>query len=108
MDENWDDEPANAAIVAAHKSRHGTNSTDPHGGKKYWAYFTYTVSIAWAWGREVEVEEMNVGYLDDEVVLAIGIDDKGQGMARAKAKDLLQCMRACPGRERFSEKKDQT
>ncbi|MCJ1416401.1 hypothetical protein MMC32_002736 [Xylographa parallela] len=107
MDENWDDDPANAAVVAAHKGRDGANSTDPHGGKRYWAYFTYTVSIAWAWGREVEVAEMNVGYLDDEVVLAIGIDDKAQGMARVKARDLLQCMRACPGRERFGGKEQQ-
>ena len=101
MDQNWDDDPTNAAAIARHKLRHGANSTDPHGGKPYWAYFTYTVSIAWAWGREVEVGEMGVGYLDDEVVLAIGIDDKGQGVARVEARDLLQCMRACPGRERF-------
>ena len=100
MDQNWDDDPGNAAVVAEHKSKYGANSTDPHGGKGYWAYFTYTVSIAWAWGREVEVEDMNVGYLDDEVVLGIGIDDKGQGVARAKASDLIQCLRACPGRRR--------
>jgi hypothetical protein len=98
MDENWDDDAENAAKVAEHKAMFGSESHDPHGGKEYWAYFTYTVSIAWAWGREVEVEEMNVGYLDDEVVLAIGIDDMGQGMARVKAADLLQCLRACPGR----------
>ncbi|MCJ1476098.1 hypothetical protein MMC13_004763 [Lambiella insularis] len=97
--QNWDDDPSNAAVVAEHQSKHGANSTDPHGGKEYWAYFTYTVSIAWAWGRKVEIDEMNVGYLDDEVVLAIGIDDKGQGMARVKAGELIQCLRACPGRE---------
>lgn len=99
MYQNWDDDPMNAAVVAQHRIKYGTNSTDPHGGKEYWAYFTYTVSIAWAWGRKVEVDEMNMGYLDDEVVLAIGIEDKGQGLARVKAADLIQCLRACPGFE---------
>ena len=99
--QNWDDDDArNAAIVAENKAKYGANSTDPHGGKGYWAYFTYTVSIAWAWGREVEVEDMNVGYLNDDVVMGIGIDDKGQGMAGAKAGDLIQCLTACPGRQR--------
>jgi hypothetical protein len=98
LDENWDDDPVNAEVVAAHQASLGGESYDPHGGKGYWAYFTYTVSMSWAWGREVEVEEMNVGYLDDEVVLAIGIDDEGQGMARVRAGDLVQCLRACPGR----------
>ncbi|KAL8719148.1 MAG: hypothetical protein Q9225_003810 [Loekoesia sp. 1 TL-2023] len=96
--QNWDDDPANAATVVHTKIRH--NTTEPYGGKEYWAYFTYTVSIAYARARTGmdEVGEKNVGYLDDEVVLGIGIDDKGQGFARAKAGDLVQCLRACPGR----------
>lgn len=96
--QNWDDYPDNAATVA-HTKMH-RNTTEPYGGKEYWAYFTYTVSIAYAWARTGmdEVGEKNVGYLDDEVVLGIGIDDKGQGFARAKAGDLVQCLRACPGR----------
>lgn len=100
MDENWDDNVANAKAVADHKALSGINSTDPHGGKGYWAYFTYTVSISWAWGRGggVEMEDMNAGYLDDEVLLSIGVDDKGQVLARVAAADLLQCLRPCPGR----------
>ena len=101
MADNWDEDAVNAKIVADHKKQFGPNSTDPHGGKEYWAYFTYTVSIAWAAGRTgVEVADMNVGYLDDEVLLGIGIDDVGQGVARVTAADLVACMRACPGRGR--------
>ena len=76
------------------------NSSLPQQEEKgYWAYFTYTVSIAYAWGRKGDdVTGKNVGYLDDEVILGIGIDDAGQGFARVKAGDLLQCLRACPGR----------
>ncbi|KAI4274077.1 MAG: hypothetical protein L6R38_006182 [Xanthoria sp. 2 TBL-2021] len=115
--ENWSDDPVNVETVETFKNQHhvvnhlGNNSThninstnslslEPYGGKGYWAYFTYTVSIAYAWerGNNEEVGDKNVGFLDDEVVLAIGIDDKGQGFARAKAADLVQCLRACPGR----------
>ncbi|KAI9675278.1 MAG: hypothetical protein M1817_001180 [Caeruleum heppii] len=67
----------------------------------YWAYFTYTVSIAYAWGRKGdEVTGKNSGFLDDEVVLGIGVDDKGQAFATVPARELLQCLRACPGRAR--------
>lgn len=71
---------------------------EPFGGKDFWAYFTYTVSIAYAWGREDdEPGRKNVGFLDDEVILGIGIDDAGQGFARVKAGELVQCLRACEG-----------
>ncbi|KAL8986984.1 MAG: hypothetical protein Q9169_008738, partial [Polycauliona sp. 2 TL-2023] len=128
--ENWSDDPTNVKIVEEFKKKHhiekrataaaavnGTRndtmatgyfpvSMEPYGGKEFWAYFTYTVSIAYAWGRgeAEEVVDKNVGYLDDEVVLAIGIDDKGQGFAKAKALDLVQCLRACPGRGARREK----
>lgn len=95
--ENWADDPANAKVVAASKNK--GNSTEPFGGKGFWAYFTYTVSISYAWGRERdEAESKNLGFLDDEVVLGIGIDDAGQGFARAKAVDLVGCLRACEER----------
>lgn len=98
--ENWADDPANAQVVEATK-RTGNTTSEPFGGKNFWAYFTYTVSISYAWGRDSdEVEGKNVGYLDDDVLLAIGIDDMGQGFARVRAADLVQCLRACPGRER--------
>lgn len=98
---NWADDPINVEKVAQTRARsHGnTTATEPMGGKGFWAYFTYTVSISYAWGRrEDEPESKNVGYLDDEVVLGIGIDDAGQGFARAKAGELLQCLRPCEGR----------
>lgn len=110
--DNWDDDPVNRKHVAdtkrlqqaenigALKNNQSVMSPmEPFGGKDYWAYFTYTVSINYAWGRPIdEVEDKNVGYLDDEVVLGIGVDDKGQGFSRVKAGDLVGCMRACPGR----------
>ncbi|KAI9848607.1 MAG: hypothetical protein M1838_000479 [Thelocarpon superellum] len=69
-------------------------------GRGLWARFTYTVSIAYAWGRrDDEPMWKNTGYLDDDVLLGIGIDDEGQGFARLPTRDLLQCLRACPGRE---------
>ena len=115
--ENWDDDPQNRKVVAATKrlqevenigaqktNQSTTNATEPFGGKDYWAYFTYTVSISYAWGREGdEVEDKNVGYLDDEVVLGIGVDDKGQGFSRVRAEDLVGCLRACPGRREEGE-----
>ena len=68
-----------------------------------WAYFTYTPSIAWAWrpqsafaDGEDALESLNVGYLDDEVIMGIGMDDIEQAFARVKAKTLLQCLRTCP------------
>ena len=104
--QNWDDDSANAEVVATQKK--SGNYTEPYGGQDYWAYFTYTVSISYAWGRtyEDEVADKNVGYMDDEVVLGIGIDDKGQGFARVKAGDLVQCLRACPGRTREFRRTD--
>lgn len=99
--ENWADDPVNAEKVAQTKAgmRGNATATEPMGGKGLWAYFTYTVSISYAWGRrDDEPETKNVGYLDDEVVLGIGIDDAGQGFARVKAGDLLHCLRACEGR----------
>ena len=116
--QNWDDDPDNRKVVAQTKKlqeveniglrKHNQtervrNATEPYGGKGYWAYFTYTVSISYAWGREGdEVEDKTVGYLDDEVVLGIGVDDKGQGFSRVKAGDLVACLRACPGRREGS------
>ena len=72
-------------------------------GEDFWAYFTYTVSISWAWsGEKVDAEMMNVGYLDDEILLSIGIDDISQGFSRVKALDLMECLRACPAAKRAS------
>ena len=50
---------------------------------------------------------MHVGYLDDEVVLGIGVDDKGQAFSRVLAGELVQCLRACPGRTERRSGKDE-
>ncbi|KAG8528737.1 uncharacterized protein KY384_006424 [Bacidia gigantensis] len=103
--ESWDDDPENAKIVAATKARIPKNASEPYGGKGHWASFTYTVSISYAWGRKPRKashgdrsEDMHMGYLDDEVILAIGVDDEGGVFAQVEAKELVQCMRACSGR----------
>lgn len=86
--------------------------------KENWADFTYTVSMAYAWGRGAgrgkgqaryggvggggEVEDMHVGYLDDEVIFGIGVDDVGQAFARVEMRELVGCMRACPGMDQAS------
>lgn len=87
-DENWHDDPEQAALLAAGSE-----------GKGNWAGFTYTVSIAWAWGRKMdEPAEKNFGYLDDEVILGIGVDDNSMVFSRVRARDLVSCLRACQGR----------
>ena len=45
------------------------------------------------------LRSLNVGYLDDEVILGIGIDDQGQGVARVRAEELLGCLKMCPQKE---------
>ena len=68
-------------------------------GKENWAAFTYTVSIAWAWGRQNDASEgKNIGYLNEDVILGIGVDDKDMVFSRVTARDLLQCLKACPPR----------
>ena len=88
LEESWDDDPEQQRML-----------NEGQEGKGEFAVFTYTPSIAYSWGRfEDQPQDKNIGYLDDEVILGVGIDDMAQGYARAKAKDLLQCLRACPGR----------
>ncbi|TVY94456.1 hypothetical protein LAWI1_G000229 [Lachnellula willkommii] len=71
--------------------------------RKLWGRITYTTTIAYAWGREEkDVREKGTGYLDDEVILSIGVDDEGQAYARVEVSELLQCLRVCPGREQVS------
>lgn len=67
-------------------------------GRGFWAKFTYTTTIAYAWDREEgDVREKGVGYLDDEVILSVGIDDSYQVYGRVLVSELLQCLRICPG-----------
>ena len=69
-------------------------------------FFTYTPSIAWAWrgksnGEDEEVhrrrghEYLGTGYLGDEIVVGIGIDDVAQGFVRVRAEDVLRCIKVC-------------
>jgi hypothetical protein len=98
--ENWDD-------WAGHDDGDGdgTDGNDGRGvgggaGRGLWAGFTYTVSIAYAWrGPGDEVAFKNTGFLDDEVIVSIGVNDGGQVFARVPAQELLQCLKACPGRD---------
>lgn len=69
-------------------------------------YFTYTPSLAWshhARGKDDHVhrerghEDLGTGYLDDEVIVGIGMDDVAQGFARVEVAELLSCLRWCPG-----------
>ncbi|KAH7409520.1 hypothetical protein BKA64DRAFT_570446 [Cadophora sp. MPI-SDFR-AT-0126] len=69
-----------------------------HENRGVWGEFTYTTTIAYAWGRaESDIREKGTGYLDDEVILSVGIDDKDGLYGKVVAQDLLQCLRICPG-----------
>jgi hypothetical protein len=61
--------------------------------------FTYTTTIAYAWGREEsDIRNKGMGYLDDEVILSVGVDDQDQTYTTVVVSELLQCLRICPGR----------
>lgn len=67
-------------------------------GRGFWARLTYTTTIAWVWGRgEEDVRGLGTGFLDDEVVVSVGVDDEDQAFGRVVVADLLQCLRVCPG-----------
>lgn len=69
------------------------------GNRGLWGRITYTTTISYAWGREEkDVREKGVGYLDDEVILSVGVDDEGQVYGKVVVSELLQCLRVCPGR----------
>ena len=68
-------------------------------------YFTYTPSIAWAWRgkdedeavhRERGHEDLGTGYIDDEVLVGIGVDDVAQALVKVRVDGVLACMRICP------------
>lgn len=72
------------------------------------AYFTYTPSLAWSYrarnededeagNRERGHEDLGTGYLGDEVIVGIGMDDVAQGFVRVGVGELLGCLRICPG-----------
>lgn len=69
-------------------------------------YFTYTPSIAWSHRakdeddnvhRERGHENLGTGYLGDEVIVGIGMDDVAQGFVRVEVGELMGCLRFCEG-----------
>ncbi|TEY59659.1 hypothetical protein BOTCAL_0189g00120 [Botryotinia calthae] len=80
-DESWDDAPEALSE-----------------GRGLWAKLTYTTTIAYAWNREDgDIKDKGVGYLDDEILLSVGVDDHDQVYGRVLVFELLQCLRICPG-----------
>ena len=94
---------------------HQKNQTHHQPLRENWAYFTYTPSISWSFrpspatplrehensdettssSHERTLQALYVGYVDDEVFLGIGIDDRGQGFARVGAVEFVGCLRLC-------------
>jgi hypothetical protein len=68
-------------------------------GRGFWARLTYTTTIAWGRRDEGDVKELGTGYLDENVVVSIGVDDEEQVFGRVGVKELLGCLRTCPRRE---------
>jgi len=105
-EENWEGDDLAASTESLVGAEEYARLVGKGVKRDMWYYFTYTVSIAWAWrGKEEEGEgketprEMQSGYLDDDVLLGIGLNDQGQGFAKVRAVELLQCLRTCPGME---------
>ncbi|KAF7889483.1 uncharacterized protein EAF02_001898 [Botrytis sinoallii] len=79
-DESWDDVPEASSE-----------------GRGFWAKLTYTTTIAYAWNREDEdLRDKGVGFLDDEIIVSVGVDDHDQVYGRVLVSELLQCLRICP------------
>lgn len=83
----------------AEQSKKGNSESGTH-------YFTYTPSIAWAWRGKSEDEPLHrarghealgTGYLGDEIVVGVGMDDVAQGIVKVRIDDVLRCMGMCPG-----------
>ncbi|QSZ34856.1 hypothetical protein DSL72_007715 [Monilinia vaccinii-corymbosi] len=80
-EESWDDNPE--ALLE---------------GREFWAKLTYTTTIAYAWSRkDGDIRDKGVGYLDDQIILSVGVDDHDQVYGRVLVSELLQCLKICPG-----------
>ncbi|KAK3062331.1 hypothetical protein LTS18_004342, partial [Coniosporium uncinatum] len=105
-EENWEGDDSAASTESLVGAEEYARLVEKGVKRDMWYYFTYTVSIAWAWrgmeedgdGKET-LREMQSGYLDDDVLLGIGLNDQGQGFAKVRAVELLQCLRTCPAME---------
>jgi hypothetical protein len=78
----------------------GDEDEDEDASEQGKAYFTYTPSIAWSYRskdedehvrRERGHEDLGTGYMGDEVIVGIGIDDLAQGFVRVPVEELLSC-----------------
>lgn len=81
------------------------------------AYFTYTPSMTWSHRPNPrpnhhanhhfnhptqphlddnhDHEDLGTGFLDDEVIIGIGMDDLAQGFVRVEVREVLGCLRGC-------------
>jgi hypothetical protein len=63
----------------------------------FFGRFTYTTTIAYAYGREEKnIREKATVYLD-EVILRVCVGDHDQVYAIVVVSQLLPCLRVCPG-----------
>ncbi|KAJ9603746.1 hypothetical protein H2200_011932 [Cladophialophora chaetospira] len=103
-------EEGTEVVRRARSDRTEDNVLEDEDGEKSTAYFTYTPSLAWTWrphsamaNREEEeddveyMSQLGTGYLGEDVLVGIGLDDVSQAFVRVKVDDLLQCLRLCPG-----------
>jgi len=108
VDENW---PSRNETLWQHNKRQGLRHE--HGPRlseegRRTPYFTYTPSLSWAWrpgtasmaqeeeGEEHHLSSLGTGYLGDDVLIGIGMDDVEQAFVKVKVETLLQCLRLCP------------
>lgn len=100
-EETWDD----VSSVPASSSSTLSSSFSPRDvynedmKRSEFGTFTYTTTISYAWGREeTDIREKGTGYLDDDVIVSVGIDDRDGLYGRASVRELLGCLRICPGK----------
>lgn len=94
------------------KNKNENHHTDQAKSEESTAYFTYTPSITWSHrpnhqsnhhsnhenthlDLDHDHEDLGTGFLDDEVIIGIGMDDVAQGFVRVKVKEVLGCLRGC-------------
>ena len=86
--------------------------------------FAYTVGLSWAWrgktdvevdreevweGEEADIHELGNlgrGFLGDEVLMGVGLDDKEQVVVKVQVDELVSCLRLCPGIADLREETD--
>lgn len=111
--ENWPEEHNRTGNWTAQRGKRDKSTEGPQSRSD--AYFTYTPSLAWAWRPRTEdvafpghgnwggvreddvrhLSQLGTGYLGDEVLVGIGLDDVGQAFARVKVDELVSCLRLC-------------